>query len=209
MNLVKVKICGITNVSDALNAAACGADAVGFVFYEKSSRFCSIEKAKEISNRLPPFITKVGLFVNAKTDFIEAILNENIIDVIQFHGSESNTFCKAFNCPFIKVISVKNDTNITKISEDFVDASAILLDTFDAANYGGTGKSFDWKQIPAKINKPLIIAGGLNDCNVKELLEHVKPYAVDVSGGVEDAEKGFKSKKLMSSFIKVVKNAEL
>ena len=162
MRDIKVKICGITNLQDALASSEAGADAIGFVFYEGSQRYCSPEKAKLISKKTPPFLTKVGLFVNHDKNFIHDILDQNIIDVIQFHGHESNDFCKSFNFPFIKVIPVEKSTDIVKISEEFIDASSILLDTFDTKHYGGSGKSFDWSLIPKNIAKPIIVAGGLN-----------------------------------------------
>jgi len=209
MRDIKVKICGITNLEDALASSEAGADAIGFVFYEGSQRYCSPEKAKLISKKTPPFLTKVGLFVNHDKSFIRGILDQNIIDVIQFHGHESNDFCKSFKFPFIKVIPVEKSTDIVKISEEFIDASSILLDTFDTKHYGGSGKSFDWSLIPKDIAKPIIVAGGLNVENIQSLVSHYKPYAVDVSGGVEDGVKGVKCHKLLNSFIKVVKNAKL
>ena len=209
MTDIKIKICGITNLEDALASAVAGADAIGFVFFEGSQRYCQPENAKLISKKTPPFLTKVGLFVNHDKNFIRDILDQNIIDVIQFHGNECNDFCKSFNFPFIKVIPVRKSTDIVKISEEFIDASSILLDTFDTKHYGGSGKSFDWSLIPKDTAKPIIIAGGLNVENVKTLIRHYKPYAVDVSGGVEDGVKGVKCHKLLNSFIKVVKNAKL
>ena len=209
MTDIKIKICGITNLEDALASAVAGADAIGFVFFEGSQRYCPPENAKLISKKTPPFLTKVGLFVNHDKNFIRDILDQNIIDVIQFHGNECNDFCKSFNFPFIKVIPVRKSTDIVKISEEFIDASSILLDTFDTKHYGGSGKSFDWSLIPKDTAKPIIIAGGLNVENVKTLIHHYKPYAVDVSGGVEDGVKGVKCHKLLNSFIKVVKNAKL
>ncbi|MDA0669970.1 MAG: phosphoribosylanthranilate isomerase [Proteobacteria bacterium] len=209
MTDIKIKICGITNLEDALASAVAGADAIGFVFFEGSQRYCPPENAKLISKKTPPFLTKVGLFVNHDKNFIRDILDQNIIDVIQFHGNECNDFCKSFNFPFIKVIPVRKSTDIVKISEEFIDASSILLDTFDTKHYGGSGKSFDWSLIPKDTAKPIIIAGGLNVENVKTLIRHYKPYAVDVSGGVEDGVKGVKCHKLLNSFIKVVKNAKL
>ena len=209
MTDIKIKICGITSLEDALASAVAGADAIGFVFFEGSQRYCPPENAKLISKKTPPFLSKVGLFVNHDKNFIRDILDQNIIDVIQFHGNECNDFCKSFNFPFIKVIPVRKSTDIVKISEEFIDASSILLDTFDTKHYGGSGKSFDWSLIPKDTAKPIIIAGGLNVENVKTLIRHYKPYAVDVSGGVEDGVKGVKCHKLLNSFIKVVKNAKL
>ena len=206
MNNVKVKICGITNCDDAINASNAGADAIGYVFYKDSPRFCSIEQAIQINRTLPPFITKVGLFVNPEAEFVRSVISENVIDIIQFHGSETPEFCSSFKLPFIKVISVKKDANIEKICDDFVDASAILLDTFDTDHFGGTGKSFDWSLIPRNLKKPIIIAGGLTPDNVSTLIKEYQPYAVDVSGGVESETKGKKSEELMKQFIKVVKN---
>ena len=209
MTDIKIKICGITNLEDALASAVAGADAIGFVFFLGGQMYCPTKNTKLISKKTPPFLSKVGLFVNHDKNFIRDILDQNIIDVIQFHGNECNDFCKSFNFPFIKVIPVRKSTDIVKISEEFIDASSILLDTFDTKHYGGSGKSFDWSLIPKDTAKPIIIAGGLNVENVKTLIRHYKPYAVDVSGGVEDGVKGVKCHKLLNSFIKVVKNAKL
>lgn len=209
MNNIKVKICGITNLQDAMVAIDCGADALGFVFFEKSARYCNPEKAHEIVRQLPPFISVVGLFVDGDKDTIQNILDKNFLNVLQFHGSESSAYCSSFNFPFIKVIPAKKDLDITKYSTDFIDAKAFLIDTFDSESFGGTGKTFDWSLIPKNLAKPLIIAGGLNEKNVVELINLAKPYAVDVSGGVEDGQKGIKDKILMKTFIKAVKYAEL
>ena len=206
MSYPKVKICGITNANDAINACNAGADAIGYVFYQSSPRFCNIDQAIQINHTLPPFVKKVGLFVNPEVDFVRSVIQKNVIDIIQFHGTETHEFCSSFNFPFIKVISMKKDTNIEKICDEFVDASAFLLDTFDTSQFGGTGNSFDWSLIPSNLIKPIIVAGGLNPNNVSTLINNYQPYAVDVSGGVEGETKGRKSEKLMKQFIEAVKN---
>lgn len=207
---IKVKICGITNLEDASFAIESGADALGFVFYEKSSRYCSPEEAFKISKKLPPFVTIVGLFVNAQKEYIKKILAMNFLSAIQFHGEESADFCEQFKFPYLKTIGVNTELDLLQYSKEFSQAKAFLLDNFDPVQKGGTGKLFDWNLLK-NINtiKPLIIAGGLNSENVTSLFNIYTPYAVDVSGGVESAIKGKKDKLKLNKFISVVKNGKI
>lgn len=199
----RVKICGITSVEDALSAVKFGADAIGLVFYAPSPRAVTMEAAKEISAAVPAFVTVVGLFVNAEKAEIEKIVSEVGIDLIQFHGDESSAFCGQFNRPYIKAVRVKPDTNLVQYADDFSDAKALLLDAYTEGVPGGTGKSFDWGLIPQHLVKPVILAGGLSAENVAQAIERVKPYAVDVSGGVERA-KGLKDVKKIQEFMQQV-----
>ncbi|SMN02708.1 Phosphoribosylanthranilate isomerase [uncultured Candidatus Thioglobus sp.] len=186
---MKIKICGFTNANTAKEAALLGVDAIGLVFYEKSPRNVEVEKALEIVNALPPFVNRVGLFVNADSSFIDEILCEVPLDTLQFHGDETPTECAQYAMPFIKAVRIDTQTNLTKTAGDYHQASGLLLDT-PSDVFGGTGKMFDWTLIE-QIDKPIILAGGLNVDNVASAIAQVNPYAVDVSSGVESA-KGIK-----------------
>jgi len=205
---IKIKICGITNIEDALNASLLGADALGFVFVGKSPRYITPLNTSIIIDALPPFISKVGLFVNPSKEEVEDAIRVAKFDLLQFHGDENEEFCNQFNLPYIKAISVKGEVNLVEYETNYNSASALLLDTYSEKARGGTGTTFDWNLIPAEESKPLIIAGGLNNENITDLLRHTTPYAVDVSGGVEVL-KGKKDYKKMENFILGVRNATL
>jgi phosphoribosylanthranilate isomerase len=204
----RVKICGITRVEDALEAAKQGSDAIGLVFYAASPRNVSNEVARAIVAALPPFVSVVGLFVNASRANIDAVLAEVRLDVLQFHGDETPDDCTQFNLPFLKAIRVNADTNLLQYANDFRHAQALLLDAHSEAAYGGTGQTFDWNLIPAELSKPIILAGGLNADNVEQAIMQVKPYAVDVSGGVE-LSKGIKDADKIAAFMQGVRNASI
>ena len=206
--IVKIKICGITNFEDALNASRLGADALGFVFVENSPRYIKPHDAAHIINKLPPFINKVGLFVDPSKQEVEDAARIANFDLLQFHGDESEGFCNQFNLPYIKAISVKTDVNLLEYSRQYASASALLLDAYSEEAMGGTGKTFDWNLIPKEGSIPLIVAGGLNNENIADLLRQVMPYAVDVSGGVEISKRQKDCKK-MEDFILGVRNATL
>jgi phosphoribosylanthranilate isomerase len=204
----RVKICGITRVEDALEAAKQGSDAIGLVFYAASPRNVSNEVARAIVAALPPFVSVVGLFVNASRANIDEVLAEVRLDVLQFHGDETPDDCMQFNLPFLKAIRVNADTNLLQYAIDFRHAQALLLDAHSDAAYGGTGQTFDWNLIPAELSKPIILAGGLNADNVEQAIMQVKPYAVDVSGGVE-LSKGIKDADKIAAFMQGVRNASI
>ena len=206
--IVKIKICGITNFEDALNASRLGADALGFVFVENSPRYIKPHDAAHIINKLPPFINKVGLFVDPSKQEVEDAARIANFDLLQFHGDESEGFCNQFNLTYIKAISVKTDVNLLEYSRKYASASALLLDAYSEEARGGTGKTFDWNLIPKEGSIPLIVAGGLNNENIADLLRQVMPYAVDVSGGVEISKRQKDCKK-MEDFILGVRNATL
>lgn len=206
--IAKVKFCGITNLEDAISASNLGADALGFVFYSKSSRFISPKYANEIIQKLPPFISTVGLFVNQSKSVVEDAIKTCSLNLLQFHGDEDEFFCKQFDLPYIKAISMKPGINLIKCIEDYNSAKALLLDSYSEDTRGGSGKVFDWKSIPLSTPKPFIIAGGLNPNNVKSLLELIVPYGVDVSSGIESAD-GLKDYQLMKEFILGVTNASV
>lgn len=185
INRTRVKFCGICEVEDAQFAESLGVDALGFVFYEKSPRFLSVSAAANICKQLRPFTTKVGLFVNAAVTEVAAILESVNLDLLQFHGEEPEEFCRQFNTPYIKAVPMKAADSINAAVKNYPSACGLLLDTFHHEKKGGTGTVFDWGLIPKTCVKPLILAGGLNCANVKAAIEDVRPYAVDVSSGIE------------------------
>lgn len=190
-------------MEDALLAVQNGADAIGLVFYAPSPRNVSIQQAIDIANQVPAFVSVVGLFVNAEAEFVNEVLAQVQLDLLQFHGDETPEYCAQFKRPFIKAIRVKTDTNLVQCAKDFSAAKALLLDTYTEGMAGGTGHVFDWDLIPAQLDKPVILAGGLNAGNVAQAIEKVKPYAVDISGGVEAA-KGIKDATKIAAFLQQV-----
>ncbi len=204
MTAVRVKICGITRVEDALVATSAGADAIGFVFYAKSPRAVDVEQARAIIAALPPFVTTVGLFVNMARDELHGLLSRVPLDLLQFHGDESVSQCEGFGRPYIKALRVKPGDDIAARVNEYPSASGILLDTYVEGVPGGTGEAFDWSLVPADLSKPVILAGGLQPGNVAEAVRQLRPYAVDVSGGVE-ASKGIKDAQKIAAFIQAAR----
>ncbi|WP_299196925.1 phosphoribosylanthranilate isomerase [uncultured Amphritea sp.] len=202
----RVKICGITRLGDALAAIDAGADALGFVFYPPSPRYVEPAVAEVIIKQLPPFVSTVALFVNESPEQVRAVLDQTGIDLLQFHGDESPEYCNQFNHPYFKALRMSPDIDVAAETERFVAARAILLDAYRPGVPGGTGEAFDWDRIPADIDVPLILAGGLDQHNVAQAICQVKPYAVDVSGGVEAA-KGLKDSSKLISFMNEVARA--
>ena len=202
----RVKICGITLVEDAVSAVNAGADAIGLVFYAPSPRAVTIVQAQQIVAAMPPFVSVVGLFVNAKQTEIESVLSEVRLDILQFHGDESASDCQQINLPYYKAIRVKAESNLLQYEAEFKSAKALLLDTYSEAAVGGTGQVFDWGLIPKNLSKPVILAGGLTAENVASAIRQVRPYAVDVSGGVEQ-NKGIKDAAKIAAFMRGVSNA--
>jgi len=197
---VRVKICGITRLQDLHAACQAGADALGFVFYEKSPRHLTIATAAALVRELPPFVQAVGLFVNAEPAFIESVLQAVPLDLLQFHGDETPADCARFGRPYIKAVRVNRDTDLLKCAADFDTARGLLLDAWVPGVPGGTGERFDWSLIPANLPRPVILSGGLTPDNVAEAIQRVRPWAVDVSSGVE-AEKGIKDAHKIAQFI--------
>jgi phosphoribosylanthranilate isomerase len=200
MPAVRSKICGITRIEDALAAAEAGADAIGLVFYAKSPRAVNVQQAREIIRALPPFVTTVGLFVNASRCELTEILEAVPLDLLQFHGDETPADCEGYSRPYIKALRVRAGDDLEAACKSYASASGILLDTYVAGVPGGTGETFDWALVPAKLSKPVILAGGLSPANVAQAIARVKPWAVDVSGGVEQA-KGIKDHARIRAFI--------
>jgi phosphoribosylanthranilate isomerase len=201
----RVKICGMTRRQDADFAAKSGADAIGLVFYAPSPRAVSIAQAKDVVAGLAPFVSVVALFVDPAPELVFECLDALPIDIIQFHGDEPATFCEQFGKPYIKAIRMKPGTDLIALTERYASANALLLDAYQPGVPGGTGQTFDWSMV-ADVDMPLILAGGLNTDNVKQAIQQVRPFAVDVSGGVE-SEKGIKSHDKISAFMREVANA--
>jgi len=202
----RIKICGISREEDLRAAANCGADAVGIVFYEASPRYVSPQRAAELVRCLPAFVTTVGLFVNASPESIASTLSVVPLDLLQFHGDETAADCRCHGRPYIKAARVRPGLDLLEYAAQFPDARGMLLDTF-AEGYGGAGKSFDWSLIPPVLPLPVILAGGLNEHNVGQAIERVRPWAVDVSSGVE-ASKGVKDAAKIAEFVAGVRNAD-
>lgn len=202
----RTKICGITRLEDAKASVRAGCDALGFVFYKESPRYIALDDFKVIVKELPPFVTKTGLFVNADPAEIEEAIQSGLVNVLQFHGDETPDFCRQFNFPYIKAVAVSSSVDLIQYAKDFHDAEALLLDTYHEHLKGGTGQTFDWNLIPQTLSKPIVLAGGLTVDNVKEAIKKVKPYAVDVSGGVEES-KGIKNSLKIQAFIKETQDA--
>lgn len=206
MAVVRSKICGITRVEDALVAAEAGADAIGLVFYAKSPRAVNVQQARAIIAALPPFVTTVGLFVNASRCELGEILDVVPLDMLQFHGDETREACEFYQRPYLKALRVKPDEDIRARCAEFSTASGVLLDTFVAGVPGGTGERFDWSLVPENLPCPIILAGGLDAENVRTAIQQVRPWAVDVSGGVE-ASRGIKDAAKVRAFLTAVRTA--
>lgn len=205
-NMTKIKICGLRDIAHAQIATQAGADDIGLVFYTKSPRHVDIGIARNICLALPPFVNRVGLFVNAEPDQLETILEKVPLSLLQFHGDEDNAMCQQFGMPFIKALRVQEGMNIEAEMARFPDACGFLLDAYHPEHYGGSGVCFDWQQFPHSAEQPIILAGGLTPDNVGEAVSTLKPYAVDVSSGVE-REKGVKDATKIRSFCAAAKES--
>lgn len=199
----RVKICGFTQVQDAVVAANLGVDAIGLVFYPPSPRNVSIDRAIEIVNALPAFVTVVALFVDESEVQIREVLSKLPIGCIQFHGDEPAEACGVYNKPYIKAIRMKPGLDVIEIANKYYDASALLLDAYHPGIKGGSGSRFDWDLIPKQCSLPVILAGGLQADNAKQAVESVRPYALDVSSGVEGS-KGIKDVAKMAAFVQEI-----
>jgi phosphoribosylanthranilate isomerase len=204
----RVKICGITRVADGLAAARLGADAIGLVFYAKSPRRVSVSQAQAVIRALPPFVTIVGLFVDAAREEIREVLTAVSLDMLQFHGNESPEACRGYGRPYIKVVHMHKETDVLSLARPYDDAAGILVDTYVEGVPGGTGRSFEWSSLPAGLSCPMILAGGLTPDNVAAAVSRVRPWAVDVSGGVEAAP-GVKDTAKIAAFIRGVNSVQI
>jgi phosphoribosylanthranilate isomerase len=203
-----VKICGITRVEDALAAAQAGAHAIGLIFAAESPRRVSTAVARQVVEALPPFVTPVALFVDPQPAEVERVIGEVGPQLLQFHGDEAPDFCVRFSVPYIKVARVGPGVDLLQYAGRYRAAKGLLLDAFVEGSRGGTGSTFDWSLIPAKIPLPLILAGGLDPDNVGDAVRRVRPWAVDVSSGVETA-KGIKDAARIAAFIRGVRDADV
>jgi len=201
--MVRVKICGITRPEDAIAAAYAGADAIGLVFYSPSPRAVDIDTALSIVRALPPFVTTVGLFVDAAPEAVRAVLAAVPLDLLQFHGDEPDEYCQQFLRPYVKALRVQSGDDLNALTAKWPGACGILLDSFKQGVPGGTGEVFDWSLIPADRHWNLILAGGLDAGNVAEAVRRCQPWAVDVSGGVEQT-KGIKDVSRITRFMREV-----
>ena len=207
----RVKICGLTRAEDVRAAAAAGADAVGFVFHPTSPRAVGIAQARDLCAELPPFVTAVGLFVDASAERIAEVLGQVPLEMLQFHGDESPALCASFGRRWIKAIPMRPGLDPIAAARDYLEmpggAAGILLDAFDPVLAGGTGQSFDWGLVPVSLAPRIVLAGGLTPGNVAEAIRRVRPFGVDVSGGVESA-KGIKDEAKISAFMQGVRDGD-
>ena len=206
--MTRIKICGISRVEDVLDAVYSGADALGLVFYDKSPRNVTIDQAVKLTEVVFPFVTLAGLFVNASAEMVRKVLQKVPLDVLQFHGEESPAFCAQFGRPYLKVIRVKAGMDLEQCANEFSGAQGLVLDTYVEGLLGGTGESFDWGLIPHDLPLPVILSGGLHAGNVADAIKRVRPYAVDVSSGVE-ASIGVKDATKIAEFIHQVNKTDM
>lgn len=210
--MTAIKICGITREQDALAAARCGANAIGMVFYAKSPRHVTPARAAQLMHALPPFVMSVGLFVDAAADDVQKTIATARVDLLQFHGGESPDYCRQIShqcgVPYLKAVRVRAGLDLLQYARDYHDAKALLLDAFVDGTHGGTGTTFDWALIPSNIPLPVVLSGGLTPENVTSAIRAVKPWAVDVSSGVEQA-KGIKDAARIAAFVTGVRNADV
>ncbi|MES2563203.1 MAG: phosphoribosylanthranilate isomerase [Pseudomonadota bacterium] len=202
-----VKICGITRIDHALAAAHAGAHAIGLVFYKPSPRYIEPDTAALIVRALPPFVTPVALFVDAPEAEVRSVCSTVGAQLIQFHGSEDPHYCAQFNLPYMKAVRVRAGVDLLQCARNFRDARALLLDAFQEGLQGGTGATFDWALIPSSLPLPIVLSGGLNADNVGDAVGRVRPWAVDVSSGVE-VSKGIKDAAKIAAFISGVRHAD-
>ena len=205
--LTRIKFCGMTRAEDVGRAVDLGADALGFVFVKQSPRYLTIEGARNLIQKVPPFVGTVGLFMDAELDEIEAAVRRTGLNLLQFHGSEKEEFCRQFSMPYLKAVPVGSVDSIVSYCADFPSASGFVLDSHSAGQMGGTGKSFAWNRIPGSLDRPVILAGGLTPENVSQAVHEVRPYAVDVSSGIE-VTRGIKDVEKMRKFIEETRNGQ-
>lgn len=207
MGRTRVKICGMTREADIAAAATLGADALGFVFYPPSPRCVTLPRARQLRAEVPPFVASVALFVNAEAGEVRRAIDALRPDLLQFHGEEAPDYCAQFGLPYLKACRVKPGMRLLEYFRDFPSAAGWLADAF-VEGYGGTGTAFDWSLVPAERDRPLVLSGGLTRENVREAIRRVRPWAVDVSSGVESA-KGIKDAARIAAFMTEVRDADV
>lgn len=205
---VRIKVCGITRPDDARRAAALGVDAIGLNFFAPSPRFLSVAAARAVRAAVPAFVTPVAVFVNPEADEVRRVVEEVGAGMLQFHGTEPPAFCRGFGLPYLKAVGMREGVDLARAAREYGDAAALLLDVHDTERWGGTGRSFDWKAAGADgagAARPLVLAGGLTAENVCAAVRTVRPFAVDVCGGVEsDAGGGAKDEAKLAAFVREV-----
>lgn len=207
MSRTRIKICGITRQEDARAAVESGADAIGLVFYPDSPRAITIAQAQAVVAAVPPFVTVVGLFVDAAADRVNEVLRAVPLGMLQFHGGEPAAWCGQFCRPWVKALRVRSAEDITSGLSGYPGAAGLLLDAWQEGVPGGTGKTFDWRLAGSRHARPIVLAGGLNAENVGRAIATVRPFAVDVSGGVESAP-GVKDPALIREFVAAARRAD-
>ncbi|BBL35178.1 N-(5'-phosphoribosyl)anthranilate isomerase [Nitrosomonas stercoris] len=204
---IRVKICGITRLEDAMAAVDHGADALGFVFWSQSERYISPEDAGQIVRYLPPFVQAVGVFVNPDKPWVKMASAAAGLDMLQFHGDETPDFCGQFSLPYIKAVRVRRGLDLLQYAQHYEGSKGLLLDTYTKGKPGGTGHTFDWKLIPSELSLPWILSGGLNSENIVDAIQQTHPLAIDVSSGVE-IDSGIKDVNKISAFMEGVRSCE-
>lgn len=200
----RIKICGITRAEHAAAAAGAGADAIGLVFHEPSPRAIDTTQGRQLSRALPPFVARVALFLDPDAALVERVLDEVRPDLLQFHGGESAEFCRGFGLPYLKAVPMGEGADAAAWASDYADAAGLLLDSHRLGGAGGSGETFDWRRSGSgEGGPPIVAAGGLTSGNVGEAIQNMRPYAVDVSSGVESAP-GRKDPALIQAFIEAV-----
>ena len=204
----RIKFCGMTRQQDVQSAIALGVDALGFVFVTNSARNIDIGHAKKIIADVPPFVIKVGLFMNAQASEVNHVLNNVNLNLLQFHGDEEEEYCAQFELPYLKAVAMGTIDSVEGFANQYKSATGFILDSHSQGQMGGSGKSFTWSDVPPKLEKPMILAGGLTPENVAEAIRIVRPYAVDVSSGIETS-KGIKDLAKMEQFVKEVHRGQI
>ncbi len=202
----RIKICGITRPEDALAASEAGVHAIGLMFYAKSPRYVALEQARAIRQHVPPFVATVAVFMDAAEQDVANVVKEIRPDYLQFHGSENEAFCMAYGLPYLKTIPMAG-VDAMAYAAQYPNAAGFLLDSHAPGQAGGSGQVFDWGRVPNRFKTPLILAGGLKPENVELAVRQARPYAVDVSSGVESAP-GIKDARLIKAFVEGVHRGE-
>ena len=205
---LRVKICGITSPEQGTAIAALGAHSIGFICVQKSPRYVTPERAAELIRVLPPFVMSVGLFVDAVANEVTQTLAQARVDLLQFHGNEAPAYCRQFGVPYLKALRVRPGLDLLQYARDYHDAKALLLDAYVEGTHGGTGATFDWALIPKNLPLPVVLSGGLTPENITAAIQAVRPWAVDVSSGVE-FQKGIKDAAKIAAFVTGVRNADV